>query len=54
MRADGAEVGRTSATGRGDLASVGYGAKGQGGDEERQSKYLLGDDDPNEIFGPTR
>ncbi|MFE0019981.1 PPE domain-containing protein [Amycolatopsis sp. NPDC059021] len=39
------------ATGMGGMGGMGHGAKGKGGeDEERSSKFLLGDD-PNEIFG---
>ena len=48
--AGGAGAGR-GATGMGGMGGMGHGAKGKGGgDEERTSKYLLGDD-PNEIFG---
>jgi len=51
MGAGGAGAGRAGTIGMGGLVSVGHGAKGQGdGDEERTSKYLLGDE-PNEIFG---
>lgn len=51
MGAGGAGAGRTGATGMGGMGGMGHGARGQGGgDEERTSKYLLGDD-PNEIFG---
>jgi hypothetical protein len=51
LGAGGAGAGRTGATGMGGMGAMGHGAKGQGGgDEERTSKYLLGDD-PNEIFG---
>ncbi|MEV7092874.1 hypothetical protein AB0M80_08490 [Amycolatopsis sp. NPDC051045] len=48
----GAAAGRGGgATGMGGMGGMGHGAKGQGGgDEERTSKYLLGDD-PNDIFG---
>ncbi|MEU4248541.1 hypothetical protein AB0F15_14155 [Amycolatopsis sp. NPDC026612] len=48
----GAAAGRGSGgTGMGGMGGMGHGAKGQGGgDEERTSKYLLGED-PNEIFG---
>ncbi|WP_410634690.1 hypothetical protein [Amycolatopsis sp. cmx-4-83] len=49
--AGGAGAGRAGATGMGGMGGMGHGAKGQGGgDEERTSKYLLGDD-PNDIFG---
>ncbi|MFI5585132.1 hypothetical protein ACIA5G_08880 [Amycolatopsis sp. NPDC051758] len=51
MGAGGAGAGRGGSTGMGGMGGMGHGAKGQGGgDEERTSKYLLGDD-PNEIFG---
>ncbi|VVJ23430.1 Uncharacterised protein [Amycolatopsis camponoti] len=51
MGAGGAGAGRAGSTGMGGMGGMGHGAKGQGGgDEERTSKYLLGDD-PNEIFG---
>lgn len=48
----GAAAGRGGASGMGGMGGMHPGgAKGQGGgDEERTSKYLLGDD-PNEIFG---
>ncbi|WP_410587504.1 hypothetical protein [Amycolatopsis sp. lyj-23] len=47
----GAAAGRGGSTGMGGMGGMGHGAKGQGGgDEERSSKYLLGDD-PNDIFG---
>lgn len=49
--AGGAGAGRGGSTGMGGMGGMGHGAKGQGGgDEERTSKYLLGDD-PNDIFG---
>ncbi|MGW4521254.1 hypothetical protein [Amycolatopsis sp. NPDC004378] len=49
--AGGAAAGRAGSTGMGGMGGMGHGAKGQGGgDEERTSKYLLGDD-PNDIFG---
>lgn len=51
MGPGGAGAGRGGATGMGGMGGMGHGAKGQGGgDEERTSKYLLGDD-PNDIFG---
>lgn len=51
MGAGGAAAGRSGTTGMGGMGGMGHGAKGQGGgDEERTSKYLLGDD-PNDIFG---
>ncbi|MEU5258512.1 hypothetical protein [Amycolatopsis sp. NPDC021455] len=51
MGAGGAAAGRPGSTGMGGMGGMGHGAKGQGGgDEERTSKYLLGDD-PNDIFG---
>ncbi|WP_328446803.1 MULTISPECIES: hypothetical protein [unclassified Amycolatopsis] len=51
MGAGGAAAGRGGSTGMGGMGGMGHGAKGQGGgDEERTSKYLLGDD-PNDIFG---
>ncbi|MGW5748946.1 hypothetical protein ACWEVN_46540, partial [Amycolatopsis sp. NPDC003861] len=48
----GAAAGRAGASGMGGMGGMHPGgAKGQGGgDEERTSKYLLGDD-PNDIFG---
>jgi hypothetical protein len=50
LGAGGAAAGRGS-TGMGGMGGMGHGAKGQGGgDEERTSKYLLGED-PNDIFG---
>jgi hypothetical protein len=50
--AGGAGAGRAGASGMGGMGGMHPGgAKGQGGgDEERTSKYLLGDD-PNDIFG---
>lgn len=50
--AAGAGAGRAGASGMGGMGGMHPGgAKGQGGgDEERTSKYLLGDD-PNDIFG---
>jgi hypothetical protein len=51
MGAGGAAAGRGGSTGMGGMGGMGHGAKGQGGgDEERTSKYLLGED-PNDIFG---
>jgi hypothetical protein len=51
LGAGGAAAGRGGATGMGGMGGMGQGAKGQGGgDEERTSKYLLGED-PNDIFG---
>ncbi|MEV6827506.1 hypothetical protein [Amycolatopsis sp. NPDC051102] len=52
LGAGGAGAGRAGASGMGGMGGMHPGgAKGQGGgDEERTSKYLLGDD-PNDIFG---
>lgn len=47
----GTGAGSRGSTGMGGMGGMGQGGKGKGGeDDERTSKYLLGDD-PNDIFG---